>query len=75
MKNTILITLYNEEPRIKKVLDKLKKYNLILVNDGSTDKTLNIIKKYKNAYIISYGKNKGKGFALQKGLRYAKSQN
>ena len=72
MKNTILITLYNEEPRIKKVLDKLKKYNLILVNDGSTDKTLDIIKKYKNAHIISYGKNKGKGFALQKGLRYAK---
>ena len=72
MKNTILITLYNEEPRIKKVLDKLKKYNLILVNDGSTDKTLDIIKKYKNAHIISYRKNKGKGFALQKGLRYAK---
>ena len=43
-----------------------------MVNDGSTDKTLDIIKKYKNAHIISYGKNKGKGFALQKGLRYAK---
>ena len=72
MKKYILITLYNEEPRIKKVLDKLKKYELILVNDGSSDKTLDIIKKYKNAHIITYKENRGKGYALQKGLRYAK---
>tara|TARA_Y100000004_G_scaffold162839_1_gene191859 strand:- start:10 stop:696 length:687 start_codon:yes stop_codon:yes gene_type:complete len=72
MKKYILITLYNESPRIKKVLEKLKKYKLILVNDGSTDNTLEIIKSYKNAHIITYRKNRGKGYALQKGLRYAK---
>ena len=75
MKSAILITLYNEEPRIKKVLDGLKKYNLILINDGSTDNTLKIIKSYKNAHIISYNKNKGKGYALQKGIKYAKNNN
>lgn len=75
MKTAILITLYNEEPRIKKVLDGLKKYNLILINDGSTDNTLKIIKSYKNAHIISYRKNKGKGYALQKGINYAKNNN
>ena len=72
MKKYILITLYNEAPRIKKVLEKLKEYNLILINDGSTDNTLEIIKSYKNAHIITYRKNRGKGYALQKGIRYAK---
>jgi len=75
MKTAIIITLYNEEPRIKKVLDELKKYSLILVNDGSTDNTLKIIKSYKNAHIISYKKNRGKGYALQKGIKYAKNNN
>lgn len=72
MKKYVLITLYNESPRIKKVLENLKEYNLILVNDGSTDNTLEIIKSYKNAHIITYKENRGKGYALQKGLRYAK---
>jgi len=75
MKTAILITLYNEEPRIKKVLDGLIKYDLILVNDGSTDNTLEIIKSYKKSHIISYKKNKGKGYALQKGINYAKNNN
>jgi len=75
MKTAILITLYNEESRIKKVLDGLIKYDLILVNDGSNDNTLNIIKSYKKAHIISYKKNKGKGYALQKGIKYAKNNN
>ena len=72
MKKAILITLYNEEPRINNVLNKLKKYDLILVNDGSTDKTLEIIQKFKNAKVISYKKNKGKGYALKRGIAYAK---
>ena len=75
MKKAILITLYNEEPRINNVLNKLKKYDLILVNDGSTDKTLEIIKSYKNAHIISYNKNMGKGYALRTGIKYAKKNN
>ena len=75
MKVGILITAYNEEPRIKKVLDKIKNKNVILVNDGSTDKTENIIDSYKNVIKISYKKNKGKGYALRKGLSYAKRNN
>ncbi len=75
MKKGILITLYNEAPRIEKVLSRLKNYNLILVNDGSTDDTLKIIKNHKNAHIITYKKNKGKGYALQKGISYAKNNN
>tara|TARA_Y100000004_G_C8949822_1_gene427929 strand:+ start:884 stop:1567 length:684 start_codon:yes stop_codon:yes gene_type:complete len=72
MKKGVLITLYNEENRIEKVLNSLKNYELILVNDGSSDNTLKKIKKYNRAKIISYRKNRGKGYALQKGIAYAK---
>ena len=72
MKKGVLITLYNEETRIEKVLNSLKNYELILVNDGSSDNTLKKIKKYNRAKIISYRKNRGKGYALQKGMAYAK---
>ena len=63
MKLGILITAYNEEPRIKKVLNKLTNKTVILVNDGSTDGTENIIDSYDNVIKISYKKNQGKGYA------------
>jgi len=75
MKLGILITAYNEEPRIKKVLNKLTDNTVILVNDGSTDKTEKIIDSYTNVKKISYKKNQGKGYALMKGLSYAKKNN
>ena len=73
----ILIPVYNEENQIRKVILELKEIfqNIIVVNDGSTDKTENIIDSYKNVIKISYKKNKGKGYALRKGLSYAKRNN
>ncbi len=75
MKLSIIIPAYNEENRIANSLDKIlkyvKKYNheIIVINDGSTDKTLNVLKKFKNKIkIISYSKNKGKGYAVKKGM-------
>ena len=72
MKIGVLITVYNEGPRIDKVLKKLSKYRTIVVNDGSTDDTLSKVKKYKNVELISYTKNKGKGYALQRGFALAR---
>jgi len=72
MKLGILITAYNEEPRISKVLNKLTNEKVILVNDGSTDGTEKIVDTYDNIVKISYKKNRGKGYALKKGLSYAK---
>ena len=82
---SIIYPFYNEEKRINKTLNDIKKFNLIskhikkeflLVNDGSTDNTINIIndfiKKNKNVKLISYKINKGKGFALKKGIEKAK---
>ncbi|MBU0760836.1 MAG: glycosyltransferase [Nanoarchaeota archaeon] len=67
-----LICAYNEEKHIGKVVNQCFKQmkNVIVVNDGSTDKTLDELKKTK-AKIISYKTNQGKGFALKKGFSWA----
>jgi len=78
---TLVIPAYNEENRIedflKTVLDfKKKKHYLkevLVINDGSTDRTLDILKKYKDIKVISHDKNKGKGAAIRTGLLAAKS--
>ena len=50
---------------------------LIVINDGSTDKTLDKLKDFKKKMklkIISYKKNKGKGYAIRQGVLKAKGQ-
>src|SRR3989344_212095 len=71
MKIGILICAYNEEKNIRKVVDNCLKYikKVIVVNDGSIDKTLFELKKTK-AIIINHKKNKGKGAALKTGFNY-----
>ena len=75
-KISIIIPCFNEEKKIKKVIEKVKQYNkyeveIIIVNDGSTDgsnKILEDIKK-KNIKILNHKINSGKGKAIQTGLR------
>jgi len=86
---SIIFPLYNEEKRLlqfisnlKKLIKQLKKKNfeIIIVNDGSNDKSEYLIKKYlknfkqKNIKYISYKKNKGKGYALKVGVEKAKKK-
>jgi hypothetical protein len=48
---------------------------IIAVNDGSTDKTPEILNRFKNQIkIISYQKNRGKGYALTAGLKKAQGE-
>ncbi len=73
---SIVIPVFNEEKLIREILLKIKKLNnlkkeIILVNDGSTDSTQNVIEKdCKGLYdkFINLDSNFGKGYALRKGF-------
>lgn len=77
MKLAILIPAYNEEKMIGQVLKTLpkkfkgvSKIKVIVVNDGSTDKTMAIAQKHTT--VISHWLNRGLGGALGTGFAYAK---
>lgn len=69
----VLIPTYNNEKTLKRVIDGVLDYteNIIVINDGSTDSTLQILEKY-SITIINLSENKGKGNALKLGFRKAK---
>lgn len=62
---SVIVPIYNAEKYLNKCVDSLinqtkKELEFILVNDGSTDKTEEIIKSYKDSR-IKYFKNKNQG--------------
>lgn len=77
---SIVVPAYNEANRIgpflKNILDfsmaNLENYEIIIVNDGSTDNTEDVIKKLINGrndvQLIRYSPNKGKGEAVKAGI-------
>ncbi len=78
MKTLCIIPVYNEYNKLKNLIDQIKKnnyevYNLqyLFVNNGSSDKSLEIIKKSKINY-LNLKKNKGVGYALILGFLYGK---
>lgn len=75
---SVIMSVFNEETYLKEALDSLllqsyKKFELIIVNDGSTDSTINIIEKYKlkDSRIKSFNINKS---GLPKALNYGISK-
>lgn len=71
-KTAIIIPAYNEEERVGAVLDVVTKTPLadeiIVVDDGSTDGTAEIIKRYLGVKLVSRESNGGKGAALKSGI-------
>ena len=73
MNISIVIPAYNEEKTIAKVINNLKKEgysNIIVVDDGSKDRTYKIIKE-SNATALRHIINRGQGASLQTGISYA----
>ncbi len=83
---SIIVPAYNEEKRISPFLVSLLKYcssklndsEVIVVNDGSKDKTKDVISSliwpYGFARLISYKVNKGKGGAVREGVMSSKGK-
>ena len=86
-KISFVVPAFNESNGIARVVNELKdkmltvgqKYEILLVNDGSTDSTLQKAKKKKKMHkgivkVLSYSKNRGKGFALKYGFEHSKGE-
>lgn len=69
----VIIPTYNNHKTLKRVIDGVLQYttNVIVVNDGSTDSTSEIINSYATIDSISISKNQGKGNALRLGFKKA----
>ncbi|WP_295721973.1 glycosyltransferase family 2 protein [uncultured Methanobrevibacter sp.] len=83
IKDTFLVVpAYNEENHVEKVLIDIANlgYNIILVNDGSSDNTLNIARQVQKKYpsqihIVTHVLNRGLGAALKTGMTVALNHN
>jgi glycosyltransferase involved in cell wall biosynthesis len=80
---SILIPSFNEEKTILNILNRISKtidssinYEVVIINDGSTDNTLKLLEQNKNLYnqLITYERNYGKGNAIKKGLEVSKGK-
>lgn len=84
MKLSIVVPVYNEEKTVRKVLEKIGSlklknidYEIIVVDDGSTDATASLISNFKlqhgkqtsNFKSIKHKKNMGKGAAVRTGIK------
>lgn len=69
----VLIPTYNNERTLKRVIDGVLQFtnSVIIVNDGSTDSTAQILKNYSQLEQIHVPENKGKGNALRVGFKKA----
>lgn len=79
MKLSVVIPIFNEKRTISTVIDTINSVDLgdidkeiIMVDDGSTDGTRNILQGFENKYkVIYHEKNKGKGSAMKTGIKVA----
>lgn len=76
LKCAVLIPTYNNIKTIVQVVDDVLKYadDVLVVNDGSTDGTHQVLTHKTGIQYISYPSNKGKGYAILTGIRQALEQ-
>jgi len=82
-KLSVIIPAYNEEESIEQILNELKQeldklnleYEIIVVNDASTDRTKEILEKIEGIKTINHSYNKGYGASLKTGIEKANFNN
>ena len=81
-KYSIIIPCYNGEKTIERALDSIKEqkvneYEVLIINDGSTDKSKEIISKYiesDDRFKLINKENGGQATAVSRGIREAKGE-
>jgi glycosyltransferase involved in cell wall biosynthesis len=77
-KISCVICAYNEAGRISNILDVAVAHpsldEVIVVNDGSTDATEELLRSYHTVRAISYALNRGKTYALTRGINAARNE-
>src|SRR5512141_190068 len=79
---SIVIPAYNEEAAIAEVLDRTFEtmdaagynYEVIVVDDGSRDKTAEIVRRYPRARLVQHPTNRGTGAATNTAVRHARGE-
>ena len=79
---SITLPVYNEEQSIHKELETIKsaldrtglKYEVIAVNDGSTDRTEDFLREHDFVRVISHPQNLGVGAAMKTGIKAARGK-
>jgi glycosyltransferase involved in cell wall biosynthesis len=77
-KIAVVIPVFNEEETVVELVGRVKAIDLsplskeiIIVDDGSTDNTRNVLSTLEDVKVIHHAKNGGKGAALKTGIKHA----
>ncbi len=70
------IPVYNEERHLESVLQEVRRYSpdILIVNDGSTDRTAELLARQEGLQVITHPQNRGYGAALISAFAYALDQ-
>ncbi|HVY74727.1 MAG TPA: DUF2062 domain-containing protein [Puia sp.] len=73
LKVCVVIPTYNNAGTLDRVLNDVYQYtsHILVVNDGSTDTTANVLARWPQLATVSYLPNRGKGYALRQGFKEA----
>jgi len=76
MKLLTAIPVYNEERHLEAVLAEVRRYspNILVVNDGSKDRTAELLARQRDIQVITHPQNRGYGAALRSAFAYAVDQ-
>jgi dolichol-phosphate mannosyltransferase len=73
MKLLTAIPVYNEERHLEAVLREVRRYSprILVVNDGSTDRTCELLREHPDIQVVTHEKNRGYGAALVSAFQHA----